>query len=60
MVIDPASEMNDCSALADMLITDYSSSIFDFALLRRPLILLVTTSRRTSGTRGCTSTTGPT
>ena len=41
VVADPASEMNDWLALADILITDYSSSIFEFALLRRPLILLV-------------------
>ena len=33
--------MNDWLALADILITDYSSSIFEYALLRRPLILLV-------------------
>ena len=33
--------MNDWLALADVLITDYSSSIFEYALLRRPLILLV-------------------
>ncbi len=41
VVADPASEMNDWLALADVLITDYSSSIFEYALLRRPLILLV-------------------
>jgi CDP-glycerol glycerophosphotransferase (TagB/SpsB family) len=41
VVADPASEMNDWLALADILITDYSSSIFEYALLRRPLILLV-------------------
>ena len=41
MVADPASEMNDWLALADILITDYSSSIFEYALLRRPIILLV-------------------
>ena len=28
-------------ALADILITDYSSSVVEFALLRRPVILLV-------------------
>ena len=33
--------MNDWLALADVLITDYSSSIFEYALLRRPLVLLV-------------------
>lgn len=41
VVVDPASEMNDLLAAADVLITDYSSSIFEWALLRRPLILLV-------------------
>ena len=41
VVAEPASEMNDWLALADIFITDYSSSIFEYALLRRPLILLV-------------------
>lgn len=41
VVVDPAAEMNDLLAAADILITDYSSSIFEWALLRRPLILLV-------------------
>jgi CDP-ribitol ribitolphosphotransferase len=41
VVANPASEINDWLALADILITDYSSSIFEYALLRRPLILLV-------------------
>jgi len=41
VVAEPASEMNDWLALADVLITDYSSSIFEYALLRRPLVLLV-------------------
>jgi CDP-glycerol glycerophosphotransferase (TagB/SpsB family) len=41
LVIDPASEMNDLLAATDILITDYSSSIFEYALLRRPLVLLV-------------------
>jgi teichoic acid ribitol-phosphate primase len=41
LVIDPASEMNDLLAAADILITDYSSSIFEWALLGRPLVLLV-------------------
>ena len=40
-VIDPRAEMNDVLAATDILITDYSSSIFEFALLRRPLILLI-------------------
>jgi len=41
VVADPASDMNDWLALADVLVTDYSSSIFEWALLRRPLVLLV-------------------
>ncbi len=41
VVIDPAVEMNDVLAASDVLVTDYSSSIFDWALLRRPLVLLV-------------------
>ncbi len=40
-VVDPAGEINDLLALADILITDYSSSVVEFALLRRPIILLV-------------------
>ncbi len=41
VVVDPASELNPWLAIADILITDYSSSIFEWALLRRPLVLLV-------------------
>lgn len=41
VVIDPGEEMNDVLAATDVLITDFSSSIFEFALLRRPMILLV-------------------
>jgi teichoic acid ribitol-phosphate primase len=41
VVAEPASEMNDWLALADILVTDYSSSIFEWALLRRPLVLFV-------------------
>ena len=40
-VVDPADDMNEVLATTDILITDYSSSIFEFALLRRPLILFV-------------------
>jgi CDP-glycerol glycerophosphotransferase (TagB/SpsB family) len=40
VVIDPASEMNELLAATDILITDYSSSIFEWALLHRPLVLL--------------------
>ena len=40
VVIDPATEINELFAATDILVTDYSSSIFEWALLRRPLILL--------------------
>ncbi len=40
LVADPASDMNDWLAAADVFVTDYSSSIFEWALLRRPLVLL--------------------
>jgi CDP-glycerol glycerophosphotransferase (TagB/SpsB family) len=41
VVADPGSDMNEWLAAADILVTDYSSSIFEWALLRRPLVLLV-------------------
>jgi len=41
VVADPGSDMNDWLAAADVLVTDYSSSIFEWALLDRPLVLLV-------------------
>lgn len=41
VVVAPSDDMNDLLAATDVLITDYSSSIFEWALLRRPLILLV-------------------
>ena len=34
-------DLNDWLAAADVLVTDYSSSIFEWALLRRPLVLMV-------------------
>ena len=40
VVVDPGAEINDLLALTDVLVTDYSSSIFEYALLRRPLVLL--------------------
>ncbi len=40
VVADPGSDMNELLAATDILITDYSSSIFEWALLRRPLVLL--------------------
>ena len=36
-----ADDLNDLLAASDVLITDYSSSIFEWALLRRPLVLVV-------------------
>jgi teichoic acid ribitol-phosphate primase len=41
VVIDPGAEINEIFTVADILVTDYSSSIFEWALLRRPLVLLV-------------------
>ncbi len=41
VVVDPADDMNELLAATDVLVTDYSSSIFEFALLRRPLVLFV-------------------
>lgn len=40
-VVDPSAEINELLALTDVLITDYSSSVVEFALLRRPIVLLV-------------------
>jgi CDP-ribitol ribitolphosphotransferase len=41
VVVDPRVEINGLLTAVDVLVTDYSSSIFEFALLRRPLVLLV-------------------
>jgi len=41
VVVDPSTEINGLLALTDILITDYSSSVVEFALLHRPIILLV-------------------
>jgi len=41
VVADPRSDMNELLAVTDILVTDYSSSIFEFALLGRPIVLLV-------------------
>jgi CDP-ribitol ribitolphosphotransferase / teichoic acid ribitol-phosphate polymerase len=40
-VIDPAAEIDEVFAATDVFVTDYSSSIFEWAVLRRPLVLLV-------------------
>jgi CDP-ribitol ribitolphosphotransferase len=41
VVVDPTADINDLLSLTDILITDYSSSVVEFALLHRPIILLV-------------------
>ena len=41
VVVDPGEELNVLLLAADILITDYSSAIFDAALLRLPMVLLV-------------------
>jgi CDP-ribitol ribitolphosphotransferase len=41
VIVDARSDMNELLAVTDILITDYSSSIFEYALLGRPLVLLV-------------------
>ena len=41
VVIDPVTDVNDVLAAADILVTDYSSSVFEAALLRKRLLLLV-------------------
>jgi teichoic acid ribitol-phosphate primase len=41
VVLDPRSEIEQALTATDVLVTDYSSSIFDWAILRRPLVLLV-------------------
>jgi CDP-glycerol glycerophosphotransferase (TagB/SpsB family) len=40
LVVDQSIELNELLVLADVLITDYSSAIFDAALLRKPLVVL--------------------
>jgi CDP-glycerol glycerophosphotransferase (TagB/SpsB family) len=40
-VVDQRVDLNELLIATDVLITDYSSSIFDVALLRRRLVLLV-------------------
>jgi CDP-ribitol ribitolphosphotransferase len=40
VVVDPSLQINDLFTLTDVLITDYSSSIFEWALTHRPLVLL--------------------
>ena len=41
VVADPKAEINDLLALTDVLVTDYSSSVIEYALLHRPIVLMV-------------------
>jgi teichoic acid ribitol-phosphate primase len=41
LVVDRGADMSELLAAADVLITDYSSSVFEFALLRRPMVLVM-------------------
>lgn len=41
VIIDHTAEINEVFTVTDVLVTDYSSSIFEWALLRRPLVLMV-------------------
>jgi CDP-ribitol ribitolphosphotransferase len=41
VVIGVEFDINELFAVTDVLITDYSSSIFEYALMRKPLVLLV-------------------
>jgi CDP-ribitol ribitolphosphotransferase len=40
VVIQPATEINEVFTITDVLVTDYSSALFDWALFRRPLVVL--------------------
>lgn len=40
-VVDPTYDINELFTATDILVTDYSSSIFEWSLLHRPLVLLV-------------------
>lgn len=52
VVVDPAFDLNDLLVASDIVISDYSSAIFDVALLRRPLVLLVEDLATYAGTPG--------
>ena len=41
VVVGVEFDINELFTITDVLITDYSSSIFEYALLRKPLVLLV-------------------
>ncbi|MBN2840222.1 MAG: CDP-glycerol glycerophosphotransferase family protein [Coriobacteriia bacterium] len=38
---DPGLDLNELFCVTDILVTDYTSAIFEYALLRKPLILLI-------------------
>jgi CDP-ribitol ribitolphosphotransferase len=40
-VVDPSVEVNEVFTVTDILVTDYSSAILEWALVRKPLILMV-------------------
>jgi CDP-glycerol glycerophosphotransferase (TagB/SpsB family) len=40
VVVEPATDLNELLVVADVLITDYSSAIFDAALLRLRIVVL--------------------
>jgi CDP-ribitol ribitolphosphotransferase len=52
VVVDHTAEINEVFTVTDVLVTDYSSSIFEWALLRRPLVLLVGDLERYEGDPG--------
>ena len=59
LVVDPVSEINDLLVVTDVLVTDYSSSIFEYASLSAgPSSCSSATSTSTRRIRACTSTTG--
>jgi CDP-glycerol glycerophosphotransferase (TagB/SpsB family) len=41
LVVDPTGDVNELLPATDILVTDYSSSVIEFALLHRPIVLLV-------------------
>jgi CDP-glycerol glycerophosphotransferase (TagB/SpsB family)/GT2 family glycosyltransferase len=45
-------DVNDLYLASDLLITDYSSSMFDYALLRRPIVLYIPDLERYTRKRG--------
>lgn len=52
-IVDAASipDMNDVLMAADVLVTDYSSAVFEFSLLRRPIVFFVPDLEEYAGAR---------